>query len=120
MRHRRGYDMKQEELQELFCGKISMELEKFRRCILRKNPQEIYNNAYRIDSIINIYEQLTDMSVDMKAETLMLLLIFPNLLSYIYSVWIKTEDSSYEELGLSIDDTIRTICRDNGKETHVA
>lgn len=112
--------MKQEELQELFCGKISMELERFRRCMLRKRPQEIYNNAYRIDSTINIYEQLTDMSVDMETETLMILLVYPNLLAYIYSVWIKTEDSSYEELGLSIDDTIRTLCRDNRKEKCVA
>lgn len=112
--------MKQEELQELFCGKISMELERFRRCILRKNPQEIYNNAYRIDSTINIYEQLIDMSIDMEEEVLMILLVFPNLLSYIYSVWVKTEDNSYEELGESIGETIRELCRDNGKENNVA
>lgn len=112
--------MKQEELQELFCGKISMELERFKRCILRKNPQEIYDNAYRIDSTINIYEQLVDMSVDMEAEVLMLLLVFPNLLSYIYFVWLKTEDSIYEELGDSIGDTIENLCRDNGKEKKAA
>lgn len=112
--------MKQEELQELFCGKISMELERFRRCILRKNPEEIYNNAYRIDSTINIYEQLIDMSIDMEEEVLMILLVYPNLLSHIYSMWLETEDGSYEELGESIGETIREICRDNGKENHAA
>lgn len=112
--------MKQEELQELFCGKISMELERFRRCTLRKNPEEIYNNAYRIDSTINIYEQLIDMSIDMEEEVLMILLVFPNLLSYIYAMWLETEDGSYEELGESIGETIRELCRENGKENNAA
>lgn len=52
--------MREKEIRELFCAKISLELNRFKRWILKKEPQEIFNNAYRIDSTINIYERLME------------------------------------------------------------
>ena len=54
--------MREKEIRELFCAKISLELNRFKRWILKKEPQEIFNNAYRIDSTINIYERLMEKS----------------------------------------------------------
>ena len=47
--------MNTEELQKLLCTKIGMELKSFKRKILRLEPEEIYQRAYQIDSMINIY-----------------------------------------------------------------
>ena len=89
--------MREKEIRELFCAKISLELNRFKRWILKKEPQEIFNNAYRIDSTINIYERLMGKSEHMKKDEMMILLVFPNLLSFMYSNWIKKEDKSYDE-----------------------
>ena len=47
--------MREKEIRELFCAKISLELNRFKRWILKKEPQEIFDNAYRIDSTIVFY-----------------------------------------------------------------
>ena len=83
--------MREKEIRELFCAKISLELNRFKRWILKKEPQEIFNNAYRIDSTINIYERLMEKSEHMKKDEMMILLVFPNLLSFMYSNWIKKD-----------------------------
>ena len=50
--------MERKELQELFCAKIGMEYARFHCEMLAKTAEEIYQNAYRIDCIINLYEDL--------------------------------------------------------------
>lgn len=112
--------MREKEIRELFCAKISLELNRFKRWILKKEPQEIFDNAYRIDSTINIYERLMEKSEHMKKDEMMVLLVFPNLLSFMYSNWIKKEDKSYEEYCLGIDETIREICGCQRKEKMLA
>ena len=108
--------MREKEIRELFCAKISLELNRFKRWILKKEPQEIFNNAYRIDSTINIYERLMEKSEHMKKDEMMILLVFPNLLSFMYSNWIKKEDKSYDEYCSEIDETIDEICGNQRKD----
>ena len=113
--------MKKEELQELFCAKISMEMEQFKHRMLKQKPQNIYDKCYQIDSMINIYEQLMEMSLKMEEEALAWILVFPNLLAFLYSRWLKTEDSHYEELNACIWKSIEEINpQDERKEIRAA
>lgn len=90
--------MEQEELRELFCAKISLEIKRFKQDIVQNDSEKVYASAYQIDCMINIYELLLDMSQKIEEKTLKILLVFPSLLAFLYERWIKTEDSQTEEL----------------------
>ena len=87
-----------QEFRELFCFKIAMELKWFKLAVLGKKPDEIYEMAYRIDTMINIYELLLEMCSDMEMETLQSLLPIPQVMSFLYEKWLKKEDSRMEEM----------------------
>ena len=54
--------MEHKTLQELFCEKITLEIECFKSDMLQQEPEVILGRAYQIDSMINIYEILLEMS----------------------------------------------------------
>lgn len=112
--------MRKEELQELFCVKISMEMDRFKKRMIKQRPEDVYNKSYQIDCTINIYEMLMEMSQKMEEEVLMWLLVFPNLLAFFYSRWMKTEDSYGEELFESISSSIVEISGLSVKEEDAA
>lgn len=90
--------MEEEELRELFCAKINLEIKRFKQNIVQNDSERVYVNAYQIDSMINIYELLLEMSQKIGKKTLKILLVFPGLLAFLYSRWVHTEDSHTEEL----------------------
>lgn len=90
--------MEEEELRELFCAKINLEIKRFKQNIVQNDSERVYVNAYQIDSMINIYELLLEMSQKIGEKTLKILLVFPGLLAFLYSRWLHTEDSHTEEL----------------------
>ena len=90
--------MKLEELRRLFCAKIALEYESIHEEMLSKEKEEIYDNAFYIDAVISIYECLLEMSQEMEQEGLKCLILFPNLLTFLYFRWMKKEDSYVEEL----------------------
>ena len=90
--------MERKELQELFCAKIGMEYARFHCEMLAKTAEEIYQNAYRIDCIINLYEDLLELSQELEQGTLEQLILFPDILEYLYQLWMNEEDSYGEEL----------------------
>lgn len=91
-------EMKEKTLQELFCTKIGMELAGYKRRMLKKDAEYVFQNAYQIDCMVRIYEGLMEMSQKMVEETVQVLLVFPNLLAFLYRRWIKQKDSSTQEL----------------------
>ena len=95
--------MGKEMLQNMFCEKITMELELFKAKMLRKKPEEILNSAYKIDCTINIYELLIEKSRKMPEGTLKAMLVFPHLLAFLYAGWLKMEDSHLEEIWSCLD-----------------
>ena len=76
--------MKLEELRRLFCAKITLEYESIHEEMLSKEKEEIYDNAFYIDAVISIYECLLEMSQEMEQEGLKCLILFPNLLTFLY------------------------------------
>ena len=92
----------EEELRELFCIKIGLENSRFKKRMLKQSAEVLFERAYQIDTMLNLYELLMEMSQKMEAEVLKTLLVFPNL----YDRWIKAEDSHIEELQCSLDKNV--------------
>lgn len=108
--------MEEEELQELFCAKISLEIRRFKQDILQKDNGNIYADAYRIDCMINIYELLLEMSRKTGSKTLKRLMAVPGLLAFLYGKWLDTEDSHTEELEACLKSSMREL-EENYKTT---
>ena len=65
-----------------------------------------FERAYQINTMLDLYELLTEMSQKMELEVLKTLLVFPNLLAFLYERWIKEEDSHMEELQSSLEKNV--------------
>ena len=86
-----------------------MELQQFKEDMIKKEPEEIYGNAYQIDCMINFTELLYENSEMMKEETLKILLPVPNLLKLIYEKWMDQIDAQLDELWFSAKNTIKEL-----------
>ena len=95
-----------EELRELFCIKIGLENARFKNKMLNQSAEVLFERAYQIDIMFNLYELLMEMSQKMELEVLKTLLVFPNLLAFLYERWIKEEDSHMEELQSSLEKNV--------------
>lgn len=102
--------MKEKELQELFRKKIHLELGEFEREMLGNESEDIYYNAYRIESMNNIYECLIEMSRKMELPMVKELLVFPNLLVFLHECWTKVEDGHMEELRECLKVELAKLC----------
>ena len=69
----------------------------------------MFERAYQIDTMINLYELLMEMSQKMEPEALKTLLVFPNLLAFLYDRWIKEADSHMEELQCSLEKNVEEL-----------
>lgn len=98
-----------EELRELFCTKIGLENARFKKKMLKQSAEVLFERAYQIDTMLNLYELLMEMSRKMEPEALKTLLVFPNLLAFLYDRWIKEEDSHMEELHCSIEKNVEEL-----------
>lgn len=95
-----------EEIRELFCIKIGLENARFKKRMLKQSAEVLFERAYQIDTMLNLYELLMEMSQKMELEALRTLLVFPNLLAFLYDRWIKAEDSHIEELQCSLEKNV--------------
>lgn len=101
--------MEKEELEAMFCEKIGLEIGKFKKRMLEKEPKEIYGRAYQIDCMVCIYEQLLELSGEMEAGVLKRLLVIPDTIGFLYGRWMRQDDSFSEELQKCIKDEIQGI-----------
>lgn len=100
-----------EILEQLLCVKLDIEIAVFKRNILQLDKEKIYEKAYEIDSMINLYELLSDSSQEVEEETLKKMLLFPNLLTFFYARWLKAEGSIMEDYRACIKDGMQEISR---------
>ena len=99
----------EKELRELFCVKIGLENTCFKKKMLKQSAEVLFERAYQIDTMINLYELLMEMSQNMEPEALKTLLVFPNLLAFLYDRWIKEADSHMEELQCSLEKNVEEL-----------
>lgn len=100
-----------EILQQLLCVKLDIEMEVFKRNILQLDKEKIFEKAYEIDSMINLYELLSDRSQEVEEEALKKMLLFPNLLTFFYERWLKMEDGIMDDYRECIKDGMQEISR---------
>ena len=115
--------MLREDLEALFCFKIGKELEQFKNEIEKMDLDEILARAYQVDAIITIYELLLEMSRQLGKEILETVILYPNLLAFLYEEWMKEEDSHMQELQESLCRSLGEIQNDQAgdkKEDHAA
>lgn len=101
--------MERDELEKLFNVKIGLELERFKKKMLKQEPEEIFARAYQIDCMVNIYEVLLEVSQKTEKEALEILLDFPSLLAFLYSRWVKQEGSFEDELQRCLEESVEEI-----------
>lgn len=101
--------MEERELQELFCTKIGLEISRFKRKMLKQKQEVIFERVCQIDSMLSIYELLMEMSQKMEKEKLKKLIVFPDLLAFLYGRWLKTEDSHMQELQDTLTQVVTEI-----------
>lgn len=115
--------MSREDLEVLFCFKIGKELEQFKDKIAKMDLDEILARAYQVDAIITIYELLLEMSQQLGKEILETVILYPNLLAFLYEKWMEEEDSHMQELQESLCISLGEIQNDQAgdkKEEHAA
>lgn len=108
--------MERKKLEELFNLKICEELDEFQSHILRKSRREIYSRAYEIDSLINIYEILAGNSEQFEEGALEALLVFPNLLMFLYGRWLKYADSHMEDMSDCLNRELEKVTCEYGRK----
>jgi len=101
--------MKRIVLQELFCRKISMEIKRFKKKMMKRRPNRIIANAYKIHCMLSIYEMLLEKSQELDKESLKLFLTIPEILALFYAVWLDRKDSFLNELEICIQDETREL-----------
>lgn len=87
-----------EEMREVFGIKIYLEYEVFKLSMLQKGVSELYQEAYKIDTYINLYELLLEISQRLDVSEIKSILLCPNLLAFLYDLWLKYEDSHVSDL----------------------
>lgn len=86
-----------------------MENARFKQKMLKQSAEVLFERAYQIDTMLNLYELLVEMSQKMELEVLKTLLVFPNLLAFLYDRWLKEEDSHIEELQGSLEKNVSEL-----------
>lgn len=103
-----------EELQKLFCEKISMEMRRYKQRMESLPPDEIFGSAYQIEMKVNIYELLMERAGTMNSGMLKKLIVVPNLLNYMYAMWLREEDSLLYELEMCLQEQMDRLYGSRG------
>lgn len=90
--------MSLKEMRAVFGMKIYLEYEVFKLSMLQKSVSELYQEAYKIDTYINLYELLLEKSQGFGESEIRNLLLCSSLLTFLYDLWIKYEDSHVSDL----------------------
>lgn len=90
--------MSLEELREVLGMKIYLEYEVFKLGMLQKSVEDLYKEAYQIDTYINLYEIILEMSQSLDESEIKNILLCPDFLAFLYDMWLKYEDSHVADL----------------------
>lgn len=104
--------MYRKQLERAFCWKLTGELALFRYGILQEEKEAIYQAAFQIDSMVNIYGLLMEMSGRLSKETLEAAVMFPDILTFLYGEWLRYEDSYTADIQYCLERELAEIRRD--------
>jgi hypothetical protein len=106
-----------DEKKDHISDRIYGEYQAYRADILGLSNTRIFEKCYEIDTIVNIYEILTEKIQDMSEDTLNELLSQKNILMWFYDSWLSKDDINYRELESHIEDEIKVIVNNHNKKS---
>lgn len=86
--------------------KLTKEHWQLEKEILQKEKTEVYRASDQIKIVQNIYDMLMANAENFSTSTWMAILKADNILELLYQAWIKTDDSFWDELEVSVKKTL--------------
>jgi len=93
-----------------FSWKIHLEYWAYREEMLNRRADVIFERAYEIDMISNIYKHLLRMVDGLPDSCLKHLCFLDHVLLLFYKEWLSVDDDCNQQLGECIRDVISTLC----------
>lgn len=106
--------MSSKDLREIFGIKIYLEFEAYKKDMLSRTSEEIFNAAYRNDYYIRFYEELLELSKELTDVELSDVIFTQNFLDLVYGEWISSTIWSEDELYDFLSNIISKICNHQG------
>lgn len=97
------------KIQECVFDKIEDAYNEFKEEMLKEDPEEIFEKAYKISIITEIFDVLFDAYEFSPYETEIVLEFKGNILEQVYDKWLKHEDGFRTEITESIDKTFTSL-----------
>lgn len=94
------------KIQKRVCNKIKKAFNEFRKEMLKKDSEEIFEEAYKIACIKEIYDILYDAYEFTQHEAEIILEFKGNILEQVYDEWLKCDNGWREDFEQSIDRTL--------------
>lgn len=91
---------------KLLNKKIELECGQYCRNILRKRTGTFREDIEKVETYKKLSRSAIQCCSDISEEGIEVLLIFPNLLMYLYQRWIRQEKSMDENVAVAIDKII--------------
>ena len=93
------------KIQEFVFDKIEGAYNEFKEEMLKKDPEEIFEKAYKISIITEIFDILFDSYEFTPHEAEIVLEFKGNILEQVYDEWLKSDNGIREDVEQSIDKT---------------
>lgn len=97
------------KIQECVFDKIEDAYNEFKEEMLKEDPEEIFEKAYKISIITEIFDVLFDAYEFSPYEAEIVLEFKGNILKQVYDEWLKHEDGFRSEITESIDKTFKSL-----------
>ena len=91
------------KIQECVFDKIEDAYNEFKEEMLKKDPEEIFEKAYKISIITEIFDILFDSYEFTPHEAEIVLEFKGNILEQVYDEWLKTDNGIRDNMEQSID-----------------
>lgn len=105
-----------EQLKRKLYAKIHTEYLSYEKEVCGMAPEEVFERAYEISTIQEIYGNLLEIVPKTDYEQARNLLSKKNLLFCFYQEWLKTEDSMGEELTVLAEQLLTEMKNATGKK----
>lgn len=101
-------------MRDHFLDRLYGEYQAYKVSVLSCSGAEIFNRCYEIDAITNFYEILAEKAEGFPDNVLEALLQCRDILTELYDLWLKKDDSCYREMQIHVEDEIKNMAMETG------
>ena len=96
-------------MREHFLDRLYGKYQAYKASVLSCTNAEIFSRCYEIDAIVNFYEILAEKAEELPDNVLEALLQHKDILTEMYCLWLKKNDSCYGEMKNHVEAEIGNI-----------